>query len=175
MRPAAAVRTISLTAAVWMASGAGAVPAGGMTARDLLRSIAQFTDIDCVTVDRGEPVAKVLETDTREVAVAGAVRISGTREQLITRFRDLEVLKRSSAVLDASTFSSRPNAGDLQRVTFEDHNLDLRNCRPGDCPVRLSAEDITRFHREVNWTGADWRNQSAAVWRDVLAHYAQAY
>ena len=51
----------------------------------------------------------------------------------------------------------------------------MRNCRPGDCHVRLGADEISRFHKEVNWNGADWREQSARVWRDVLARYAAAY
>jgi len=168
------LRGAALTAAVCLCV-CEALPAGGMAPRDLLRTVAQFTDIDWAAVERGEAVAKVLDTDTREVAVAGAVRIAGARDQLIARSRDLEVLKRSAAVLDASTFSAKPSAADLQRVAFEDHNLDLRACRPGDCPVRLGADDISRFHREVNWSGGDWRRQSAAVWRDVLAKYAASY
>ena len=50
-------------------------------------------------------------------------------------------------------FSAVPTPADLQHVTFEDRSLDLRDCRPGDCPVRLSADDIARFHKEVNWYG----------------------
>jgi hypothetical protein len=68
-----------------------------------------------------------------------------------------------------------PTPADLQHVSFEERSLDLRSCQPGDCPVRLSAEDISRFHKEVNWNGADWRNQSARVWREVLARYAASY
>ena len=78
-------------------------------------------------------------------------------------------------MLDASAFSAMPSAADLQRATFEETSLDLRNCRPGDCQVRLGAEDIARVHREVNWNGSDWRDQSATVWREVLARYAAAY
>jgi hypothetical protein len=150
---------------------AGAPP----RARELLRDIAQFTDVEWVAVERGEPIAKVLGTDTREVAVAGAVRITGSREVLLQRSRDISTLKRSAIVLDASTFSPTPSAADLMRVPFEDRSLDLRACRPGDCAVRLAEADIARFHREVDWRTTDWRNQSAAVWREVLAGYARAY
>ena len=165
---------VALTAAVWVCVSSVA-PARVMTPRDLLRSVAQFTDVEWAAVERGEAVAKILDTDTREVAVAGAVRIQGTRDQLVSRARDLDVLKRSAAVLDVGRFSRPPTAGDLQSVTFEDHNLDLRNCRAGDCQVRLSAEDIARFHKEVNWAGAGWREESARVWRDVLARHAAGY
>jgi hypothetical protein len=165
---------VALTIAVWLWASATA-PARGMAPRELLRSVAQFTDADWAMVERGEAVARALDTDTREVAVAGAVRIYGARDQLVARSRDLDGLKRSAAVLDAGRFSPSPAAGDLQNVTFEDHNLDLRNCRPGNCQVRLSAEDIARFHKEVNWNGPDWREESARVWREVLARYAAGY
>jgi hypothetical protein len=146
-----------------------------MSPRDLLRSVAQFTEAEWAMVERGEAVARILDTDTREIAVVGAVRIRGARDQLVSRSRDLEVLKRSATVLDAGKFSPSPAAADLQGVTFDDHNLDLRNCRPGDCQVRLSADDIARFHKEVNWGGAAWREESSRVWRDVLARYAAGY
>jgi hypothetical protein len=159
----------ALSAATIVLAGAAApIP------RDLLRTVAGFTDTEWAAVDRGEAVSKLLETDTREVAVAGAVRITGDRERLVARFKDVESLK-GHTVLDVGRFSAAPVPSDLARVTFDDHNLDLRACRPGDCTVRLSAAEIARFHREVDWSGAAWRDQSAAVWRSVLAGYAAAY
>jgi hypothetical protein len=78
-------------------------------------------------------------------------------------------------VLDVGRFSTVPEPSDLQRVIFDERSLDLRACQPGDCPVRLSAADVGRFHREVNWSAPDWRTQSAGVWRSVLTNYARAY
>src|SRR5918994_6363837 len=138
LRPAT-LRGVALTGALCLC-GSTAVPARGMTARDLLRKVAQFTDADWAMVERGQAVAKVLDTDTREIAIAGAVRIRGTRDQLVTRSRDLAVLKGSAAVLDTGRFSRVPAPADLQGVIFEEYSLDLRNCRPGDCHVRLGAE-----------------------------------
>ena len=143
--------------------------------REVLRDLARITDAEWAAIERGEPVAKVLDGDSREVAVAGVVRIAASSEPLVARYRDINHLKRSSVVLDVGRFSPTPVASDLTRARFEDHGLDLRNCRPSDCVVRLSETDIARFHREVEWTAPDWRDRSAAVWRDVLAGYAAAY
>lgn len=170
------VRAAACTVAVMLAAAialAVAAPAP-MPPRDLLKAVAGFTDIDWAAVERGEAISKLLDTDAREVAVVGAVRITGHRDQLLARFRDLDTLK-GSTILDVGRFSPVPSAADLQRVVFDERSLDLRACRPGDCPVRLSAADIARFHREVNWTSGDWRTQSAGVWRSVLASYANAY
>ena len=145
------------------------------TTRDLLREIAQTTDAEWAAIGRGQAVAKVLETDNREVAVAGAVRIAASSELLAGRYRDIENLKRSTIVLDVGRFSTPPRPDDLLSVPFEDYNLDLRECQPGDCRVRLGAPEIDRFHREVDWRSGDWRERSRTVWREVLAGYAAAY
>jgi hypothetical protein len=142
------------------------------TTRELLREIAQTTDAEWAAIARGEAVAKVLATDNREVAVAGAVRIAASSERFAGRYREIENLKRSSIVLDVGRFSAPPRPDDLLSVPFEDYDLDVRDCRPGDCRVRLGATEIARFHREVDWRSNDWRERSRTVWREVLAGYA---
>lgn len=148
---------------------------GPIAPRELLRDIARMTDAEWAAVERGEAVAKVIDTDNREIAVAGAVRISASKDRLAERYRDVAHLKRSPIVLDVGRFSRPPSAADLAPARFEEYNLDLRECRPFDCRVRLSEQDIKRFHDEVNWRDVAWRDRSAAVWRQVLAGYAASY
>jgi hypothetical protein len=168
------MRAVALCLVLLLLTASGSVALGATAPKDLLRAIAGFTDADWAAVDRGDVVSKLLDTDPREVAVAGAVRITGRREQLVARFRDLQTLK-GPVVLDVGRFSAVPDPSDLQRVTLDERSLDLRACQPGDCPVRLSAADVARFQREVNWSAPDWRNQSMAVWRSVLTNYARGY
>ena len=68
-----------------------------------------------------------------------------------------------------------PQVADLAALPIEDYDLDLRECRPGDCKVRLGANEIARFQRDVDWRAADWRERSRAVWRDTLTGYIAAY
>ena len=166
-----------LAAAVFVAT-LTTIPAGSWSPpapRDLLRSIAQISDREWAAVERGEPLARILTTDRREVAVVGAVRITASRDRLVARYRSIDNLKRSAIVLEAGVFSHEPRVSDLDRLAFEDRGLDLRDCKAGDCAVRLTPEDIARFHREVDWNAPDWRTRSAAVWREVLAAHAAAY
>ena len=141
----------------------------------MLRDIARVTDAEWAAIDRGEAVAKVIDTDNREIAVAGAVRVSAPIDRLLERSRDIENLKRSAIVFDVGRFSQPAQPSDLTRVAIEDYSLDLRDCRPLNCRVRLSESDIARFHREINWQGADWKPRSAALWRDLLATYVRRY
>jgi hypothetical protein len=143
--------------------------------RALLRTLASVSDAEWSAIERGEAVAKTLDTDSREIAVVGAIRIAASPDALVERYRDIDRLKRSAIVLDAGRFSRPPVAADLARAPLEDYSLDLRACRPAECRVRLTAEDVARFHREVDWRDPAWRQRSGALWRDVLARYAADY
>lgn len=141
-----------------------------------LRMVAQFSESELASLERGEPLAKVLDTDKREVAVVGAVHINAPRELLFERYRDISNLKRSDVVMEAGRFGTPPAAADLNPLHFENYDLDtIRTCKPGDCGVRLSTENMDRFAREVNWRAADWRQQAQALWRQLLAKDAAAY
>jgi hypothetical protein len=167
---------VTFLTAFSVAAGLGAGASTSVPSpRELLRSVGQFSDAEWAAVERGESVARLVETDAREIAVVGAVRITGSREALIDRYRDIENLERSALVLDAGRLSMPPKASELDQLPLEEHSLNLRDCRPGDCPVRLSAADVARFQRGVNWRSQDWRRQSASIWRDVLTAYAAAY
>ena len=141
---------IALGAAL-AATGTASNQASLPTVRNLLRTIAQTTDAEWAAINRGEAIAKVLPTDAREIAVAGAIRIAASSERLIARYREIENLKRSAIVLDLGRFSKPPRPSDLASAKIEEYNLDLRDCRPGECRVRLSEADIARFHSEVDW------------------------
>ena len=141
-----------------------------------LRTAGGFSSSDLAALERGEPVAKVLGTDRREVAVVGAVRIKAPRERLVARYRDVSNLRGSDIVLELGTFSEPPRVDDLSTLTAENYDLEtIRDCKPGDCGVRLSAETMARFGREVNWRAVDWREQAGSLWRRVLVEYAAAY
>lgn len=153
---------------------AGPAPAQQCAPRDLLARTG-FTAREIADVERGEPVARVLGTDRREVAVIGAVTIRAPRELLVSRVRSIDYLKGGGNILHVGQFGRTPSAADLGRLPFEEYDLDVRTCRAGDCRVRLSAADIARFQREVNWRSPSWQTESAAVWRDVLGGYAAAF
>ena len=167
---------VAIAALVGAVTGVGAGGAAErLTAHELLRQVGGFNRAELSAVDRGQPVARIIDTDRREIAVVGAVRIRAARERLLERYRTVNYMKPGDIVLAAGVFSDPPKTSDLQPLSIEDYDLDLRDCRPGDCRVRLSADQIALFHRDVRWQAADWRAESADVWRRVLADYAAAY
>ncbi len=140
-----------------------------------LRAAAGFSPGDLAQLDRGEPLARVLDTDKREVAVVGAVRIAASEARLFERYRDISSLK-SGVVLELGRFGTPPAPADLRGLDFENYDLEtIRVCKPGDCGVRLSTANMERFARDVNWTAPGWREQAADLWRRLLAADAAAY
>jgi hypothetical protein len=164
---------LAILAAVVAVSGEAArepAAAVSMEPQNFLRTVARFSDAELASVDRGQALAKVLETDRREVAVVGVVRINAEPLRLFDRYRDISNLRGSNVVMEVGRFGMPPKPEDLSALHFENYDLDtIRECKPGDCGVRLSSENMERFARDVNWRAPNWREQAATEWRQLLA------
>src|SRR5881394_3457913 len=87
---------------------------------------------------------------TLAIAVAGAVPESSlpphVRTLLSTELKfsptELADLERGPEVLQIGRFSSPPVMGDLDGLTIDQEDLDLRACRIRDCDIRLPGEAI---------------------------------
>jgi hypothetical protein len=173
-----AVAVLYLSVGVWCDPTAARFEQSGLpeAARQFLLSVGGFTSADIARLDRGEAIAATLDTDRREIAVVGAVRVNAPVERLIERSRDVRKLKNSENVLEVGTIGAPPRPADFDALTLEEYDLaTIRDCRPGDCGVRLPADSMARFEREVNWRASDWRQQAGALWRRVLADYTSGY
>ena len=159
-----------------VAFGDGTPHATSADPRVFLQNSGGFSSGDLAALDRGEPVARALDTDRREVAIIGAVRINATVDRILAHYRDVSLLGRSAVVEQVGTFGAAPLPADLAALRFEDYDLEtIRGCTPGDCGVRLSAADMARFRSEVNWNRSDWRAAASASWRKMLAEFAAGY
>lgn len=136
-----------------------------------------LTESELATVERGQPVAKILDVkEKREVAAFGIVRVQTPRPFFVERFRDIEQFKRSAAVLQIGRFSDPPRSEDVRDLIIDPVDIDsMRTCRVGDCDVRLSRATIERFRREIHWSSPRWRDEVTALARESLVEYAAAY
>ena len=172
---AAAFILLSMWASGRPAAVARTPPAPSTEPHAFLRT-AGFSEADLDRLDSGDPIARVLDTDRRQVAVVGAVRIHASQAGLFSRYRNISNLKGSDVVLEIGRFGTPPSADDLRALHFENYDLEtIRRCKPGDCGVRLSGANMGRFAREVNWNAPDWRDQAARLWRQLIAADAAAY
>ena len=131
------------------------------------------------TVERGEPVVKVLEArDRRDVALFGIVTAPVPREQYVRALREFATSLRTPTRTQLGIFSDPAIASDVAAVTINSRDVsDMKDCKPGDCVVKLPATDMRRIHDQMNWSAppAELQAQLSAYARRRLVEYVTDY
>ena len=152
------------------------VPGIAPAVREVLSHDLKFSTVELAELERGKIVKHALDkTAPGEIAVAGAVRVNATKEKFLNRLRDIAQFKRGPGVLEIGRFSDPPAIGDLDALTIDKNDFDGRACRVGDCGVRLPAETIRRFQREIDWKAPDADRRAVALFKHVLFEHVRAY
>ena len=139
--------------------------------RDLKFSAAEIADLE-----RGKVVRHTLPAmASGEVAAVGGVRIRSTKDRFAAAYRDIARFKRGASVLEIGRFSHPPELSDLDALTITRDDVDLRECRVGDCGIRLPADEIRRFATEIDWTRPDAEAGAAALLKQMLFDNVRAY
>jgi hypothetical protein len=109
----------------------------------------------------GQPVAKNLPSRTpAEVFLFGAVYIQAGPESYLKFARDFERLRKLPSYLALGVFSNPPQLSDLKDFSLDDDDIQaLRDCKPGDCLIQLPASSIEEFHRSVDWSAPNVKEQ----------------
>ena len=142
-----------------------------MLTRDLHFSASELNDLEHDKIVKHSVDASA----AGEVAVAGAVRIAAAKSAFVDRVRDIERFKRGPEILQIGRFSSPPVLADLDRLTVDRDDFDVRECRVGDCPVRLPAATIKRFRDEIDVKSPDAQRRTADLFKRVLLDEVIAY
>jgi hypothetical protein len=158
-----------------------AAPAAAAEARRLVDSLlaeeGRFEPEERARLERGQAVVKILDTDDRsEVFSVAALRVSAGADAFLALLRDGSGPKLASNAIQAGRLSPQPQAGDFAGDVLEARDLDsLKSCRLGYCKVRLPAEAMERFRREVDWRSPRSAEHATAIWHELLAAYASSY
>ena len=130
-------------------------------------------------VERGEPVAKVLESrDRRDVALFGIVTVPVTRDAYVRAARDFPASLRTPNRTQLGIFSTPAAERDVAAVTINSRDVaEMKDCKPGDCVVKLPATDMQRIREQMNWSAppADLQAQLSAYARRRLVEYVTDY
>ena len=129
------------------------------------------------TVERGEPVVKVLDArDRRDVVVFGIITLPVAREQYVRALRNFSTSLHTPNRTQVGIFSDPATLADVAAVTVNPRDVaDMKNCKPGDCVVKLPATDMRRIHEETNWSAPDVQAQLSAFARRRLVEYVTDY
>lgn len=141
----------------------------------LLRDF-KFTPSEIGELEHGRIIKRALGSATPgEIAVVGATRVNVPKEILVERFRDIVHFKSGADVLQIGRFSSPPSIDDLAALTVDRADFDGRDCRVGDCDVRLPAASIWRFQKEINWAAPDAASRAAVLFKQMIVDDVRAY
>jgi hypothetical protein len=125
----------------------------------------------------GAPVTKLLDSDpSKEVAVLGAVWIAASPSACVQQMMDIERFERGGAFLVTKRIGNPPSADDFASLQLSDEDLDaLRECRAGDCEVKLSANALQALRAGVDWTRPTARADANAIFKRLALQYVLGY
>ena len=152
-------------------------PEAADPARTFLTTAFRVSAAEIKRLDSGEVVSRTLDVKNgREVATLGIVRIKTSPLRYVEGLADIATFKRAEGVLQIAQFSSPPRLEDIGALKLDDDELNrLRQCRVEDCKLRLSAEDVARVQREVDWRAPDARERATLLVRQALVDYVNRY
>ena len=142
-----------------------------LVVRDLKFSAGEVADLEHGSIVRHTLPA----TAPGEVAAVGAVRIHASKERFAAAYRDIVHFKRNPGVLEIGRFSNPPQLSDLESLTINHDDFDLRGCRIGDCDIRLPAAAIRRFEKEIDWKRPDADAKAASLFKQMLLDNVRSY
>jgi hypothetical protein len=147
--------------------------------REFLTAHAHFDESDLRDLASGKPVAKLLATKSKsEVAGVGAIRIAVPRDFFLTQIDDIVGYKQAQAdpAPEIGRFDSPPQLANLDGLTLQERDIDsLRDCRPGDCGLKLPAGAIERFRKEIRWSDNGADKSANRLFREFLLARAEDY
>jgi hypothetical protein len=125
---------------------------------------------------QGEVVVRVLPAVDAELGIFAAARLDADGETLTEWARSIAQLKKSPYVLVVRRFSDPPVLEDLQSMVLDDTDLDTsRRCRPGDCDLKLPADDIVSLRQTAEASGILWKEAVQQEFRRIVLDRVNAY
>ena len=142
-----------------------------------LTNLAGFSASDVASFDSGQVITRTTTSgDEGEIAVIGAIRIRASKERTADYFKLLVTYVDGQVTLQFGEFHHPPQPQDTASLTLPDADVkDLRDCKPGNCDVKIGGAGMAEMQSAVNWTAPDATNQLNALARRRLLEYVTAY
>ncbi len=146
-------------------------------AETFLTTAFHLSRADMERLDGGQVITRTLDVkNRRELATLGIVRVNTSPSTYVERLADIASFKRTGDVLQIAKFTSPPQLQDVASMSVDEADLKrLRQCRVGDCDVRLGASDIERIQREIDWRTPDADSRASGLVRQLLVSYVATY
>lgn len=145
--------------------------------RDFLITSMKFSNQECRKVFDGQIVVKTVDTEHKaEVLAISIGRVEVPKSFFIENYgKEIKPLE-IHALIHGKLFSNPPQLSDLENYTLADKDLEaLKNCKSGDCNIKISEEMIKRFGQEIDWEAPDYAEKANRLFREMLTQYMAAY
>jgi len=125
----------------------------------------------------GNPLIKLLDADpSMEIAVLGAVWVNAASRLYVEQVKNIEQFERGGAFRITKRISDPPSADDFAALTISEKDVeDLKECKVGDCVVKLGADALQTLRAEVDWRKPTARADANAVFRQLALRYVNGY
>jgi hypothetical protein len=142
-----------------------------------LAKTARLSEAERADLAAGKAVAKLLDADPNtEIAVFGAVWIAAAPEEYVRRLSDIETFERGGPFLVTKKLSDPPVASDFSSLVLPEDDLkDLRNCKIGDCDLKLGEKGIETIRKGVDWKTPTAGADANALMRRLALELVTAY
>jgi len=104
------------------------------------------------------------------------VAIDVPRATIAAGVRDIPTFLRSASRPAFGVFGTPATAADARGFAVEQSDLDaIRDCRRGDCDVKMPVPKFDEFRRRIDWSAPDAASQVDAIVRQTMADYVERY
>jgi hypothetical protein len=159
------------------AAMAGAQPSLPAALASFLTEEAHATLSDRETLMAGNPLVKLLDADaSKEIAVLGAVWVNAPSRLYVEQVRNIEQFERGGAFRVTKRISEPPRPDDFAALTISDQDFeDLKDCKIGDCALKLDADGVETLRAEVDWGKPTAKADATALFRRLALQYVTGY
>lgn len=150
--------------------GLGVAVARGQVADPFafLSPTIQVSQADRQRLARGETIVNILPSRGHDLAVLAVTPTSMSPERLVQWSSDIERLKGAPPVHQVKRLSANPGLDEFESLTLPEEDLrDFRNCRPGDCDVKLTRDEMNRLRAAMRAQGAQWMAAASQTFREI--------
>jgi hypothetical protein len=144
--------------------------------REFLERRLEIDEKEWKAIQDGTPVVKLRPgRDSSETRLLGVVKILGSPEDFIERYRDIVAFEKGTGVLQIGRFGEPPRVEDLASLTLDPDDVeDVQKCRPGDCALKMSEDTMNAFQR-IDWEAADAVEQANRLARQMIVDFLESY
>lgn len=127
-------------------------------------------------LDAGRSVVALLPSRGRDLGVMAATRVDARGDRLVAWVRRPDQLYKGRHVTRIARFSDPPRPEDLADLELDDPDLeDIRQCRPGDCGMKLTQAEIVALRQTTATSGPAWKSAVQEMFRDLVLARTRAY